>query len=294
MQARIHSDFGPPPQIEEVYRSECRFCLEPIEWFDASLPTIAIPTSPYFHKEEVAILATVHGPHLLDDFEFHDPPLLEDCALGICRVCGWWMIHQAYWGQTNHNMWEINYGGSGALKHLDVTDIQSPIEIVRGYLSSRYDARFDIHPRKFEEVVASVFSDFGYDAFTTAYSGDGGIDVLLSNNGPDLIGVQVKRYKNVIEVDQIRALLGSLILRGATRGIFVTTSSFQKGAVAAAKASATLGTPIELIDANAFWDLLKIAQLKSNKELDGYIEDILEMTSSLSLEFCFEMPLNSM
>jgi restriction system protein len=53
----------------------------------------------------------------------------------------------------------------------------------------------------FEETVASVFRSLGYDATVTAYSGDGGIDVIL-HKGEERIGVQVKRYRNSISVEQ--------------------------------------------------------------------------------------------
>jgi restriction endonuclease Mrr len=42
--------------------------------------------------------------------------------------------------------------------------------------------------------------------------------------------VQVKRYRNAIQVEQIRSLAGAHMAHGMTRGIFVTTSSFQSGA----------------------------------------------------------------
>ena len=49
------------------------------------------------------------------------------------------------------------------------------------------------------------FGDLGYRARVTAYSGDDGIDVILDGDDDKAVGVQVKRYKNRIEVDQIRS-----------------------------------------------------------------------------------------
>jgi restriction system protein len=100
----------------------------------------------------------------------------------------------------------------------------------------------------------------GYNVRVTAYSGDDGIDVILDGPGNDVIGVQVKRYKGSIEVEQIRAFTGALVLGGLTKGIFVTTSRFQAGAVGTVDRLSRRGYRIELMDADRFYDALKIAQ----------------------------------
>jgi hypothetical protein len=83
----------------------------------------------------------------------------------------------------------------GSLKELNLADISIPLAEVRDYLAARYNARFQIHPRLFEETVGAVFSGLGYAVVVTAYSGDNGIDVIMRRSD-DLIGVQVKRYRN--------------------------------------------------------------------------------------------------
>lgn len=86
---------------------------------------------------------------------------------------------------------------------------------------------FEAHPKLFEDVVCSVFRDFGWNARVTACSGDDGIDVVLDGESDSTVGVQVKRYKKEkkIEAEQIRSLAGALLVNGHTKGIFVTTSS---------------------------------------------------------------------
>jgi hypothetical protein len=84
-------------------------------------------------------------------------------------------------------------------------------------------------------------------------------------DGPDdvEVGVQVKRTKNKIKLGQIHQFYGALVENGLTRGLFVATSDFQPGAVRSARAFTQLhGRPIELIDAEKFYDALKIAQRK--------------------------------
>jgi restriction system protein len=144
---------------------------------------------------------------------------------------------------------------------LDTPDLHEPLAEVRKYLLQCYEKRFDIHPRLFERTVASVFRDLGYRVTLTAYSGDGGIDVVLRRRN-QTIGVQVKRYRNAIEAEQIRSFAGALVLSGQTRGVFVTTSRFQKGATNAAELFKRRGLLIELTDSQAFFDKLGLAQIE--------------------------------
>ena len=127
-------------------------------------------------------------------------------------------------------------------------------------MTAKYDSRFSINPRLFEEVVASVFKSIGYNVNVTGFSNDGGIDVVLEKTKDDRIGVQVKRYKNKIKVEQIRAFAGALILSEFSKGIFVTTSDFQPAAVKASEIFTAKTLPIQLINANQFYDALKITQ----------------------------------
>ncbi len=194
---------------------------------------------------------------------------LAHAVIGICPACGWWKysvetILTRFGPQELEPIRDIKFG---SLKCLDLMDVGIPLADVRDYLIAKYDARFAIHPRIFEEVVASVFRDHGFEATATAYSGDGGIDVVLADEAGHTVGVQVKRYKNTINVDQIRELTGALVIAGHTKGIFVTTSKFASGASDTARRSEFRGYPIELVDAPQFYQKLMAAQLSSIREL---------------------------
>jgi restriction system protein len=184
--------------------------------------------------------------------------------LRACPACGWW----SYWRQTcspvydrdtGRQRWSL-YGAAAELRTFAPDDLSQGLAEVRQYLLARYDARFELHPRLFELTVADVFRDLGYDAEATAYSADGGIDVVL--RGPDgrTTGVQVKRIRDSVEVEQIRALAGALLLSGHTRGVYVTTSGFRSGAATAARRLTELALPVTLLDAPRFLDILRIAQ----------------------------------
>src|SRR5882672_123650 len=99
----------------------------------------------------------------------------------ICPVCGWWKGYSSY-RHTDHGMRSfLELGAAAVLRDLDLTDLSLPIEEVRSYLAAKYESRFGVHPRLLELTVASVFKDHGHRAEATAYSNDGGIDVLVTD-----------------------------------------------------------------------------------------------------------------
>jgi restriction system protein len=177
-----------------------------------------------------------------------------------CSACGWWSARrdQKEWDGLVSSI-DHRWGTFGVLRNLDLSDQTTPIREVRDFLTARYSARHDLHPRIFEQTEASVFADHGFDVQVTAYSNDGGVDVVLRSEN-ELIGVQVKRYHNAIEAEQIRSLLGALVVGGYTRGVFVTTSKYRSGADAVASAATCRGYPIELLDAQQFYEALRVAQ----------------------------------
>lgn len=190
--------------------------------------------------------------------------------LSVCRHCGWWTVYRVHQGdhpRTAH-LFECYDGIVGSLKEFDPADISAPIEDVRRYLQINRDKVYDLHPRVFEEVVGSVFKDHGWQVKVTAYTGDDGIDIVLTD-GTRTVGVQVKKNKKgeKVEAEQIRALAGALMLNGITEGVFVTTSSYRKGAVRTAETYGELGRPVRLLDCERFFEALEIAQLQSY-ELD--------------------------
>lgn len=208
-----------------------------------------------------------------------DPPTDHECLgyltevrVGICQICGWWNARGEARERIDHYSTAVyELGSFGVLKNLDLTEVETPLQEVRDYLMAKYEDRLQMDPRLFELTVGSVFADHGYVAEVTAYSGDGGIDVILST-GEKRIGVQVKRWKNKVEATQIHSLMGAMVLAGLTKGMFVTTSSFRSGAVEDADRFSALGTPIELLDAPRFFDALRISQTKVDRSTGEWIE----------------------
>lgn len=200
----------------------------------------------------------------------------------VCPICGWWTVIHNYCenGRVcgDPTIYE-DYGASAVLKKLDLTDISIPIKDISQYLVVKYEDRFIMNPRLFEETVASAFRNVGYYARTTAYQNDGGIDVVLDGKDNKIIGVQVKRYKNSIKVSQIREFAGALIENNMTNGIFVTTSSFQRGAYKSISNYAERGIGIKLIDGEKFYDALRIKRANKNE-----YEELVATISNVDLE----------
>ncbi|WP_378939936.1 restriction endonuclease [Pedobacter sp. BG31] len=152
-------------------------------------------------------------------------------------------------------MWQLFYGITGVIKNIDVNDLSVPDLEIRNYLTRHYNSRFQVNPRKFENLVSSVFKDLGFQALCTPYSHDGGIDILLEK-GSDLSAVQVKRTKNAIKLEQVRSFLGALTLQGIQNGIYVSTSEFQRGCYDIANSCS-----INLFGGSRFYEILLEAQI---------------------------------
>ena len=188
-------------------------------------------------------------------------PRTTGTLLHVCNICGWWVItdHEGYHHGYEGNLWVRR--SAAVLKKLDPSDISIARKELSLYLVAKFGDRFKIDPKRYEDVVAGVFADFGYRVRTTSYSGDKGIDIfILDGDGNDTVGVQVKRYKNKIEAEQIRSFAGALILNGVTEGVFVTTSSYSSGSTKTAAEYISRGLNISLYDSDRFYDRLKITR----------------------------------
>ena len=96
-------------------------------------------------------------------------------------------------------------------------------------------------PSFFESLVVDLIVKMGYGGSRESVvqrlgkSGDEGIDGVVNEDalGLDVVYIQAKRYAadNTIGRERIQQFAGALVGQGASKGVFVTTSSFSKGAV---------------------------------------------------------------
>ena len=90
---------------------------------------------------------------------------------------------------------------------------------------------FQISPRKWEEIIAGAYREYGFDEVTlTPASGDLGRDVVAIKHGLGTIRVidQVKAFgpNHRVTANDVRALLGVLEGDKASKGFVTTTSDF--------------------------------------------------------------------
>jgi restriction system protein len=114
-------------------------------------------------------------------------------------------------------------------------------------------------PREFEKLVVSLLQKMGYggevqnSGIVTQHSNDKGIDGIIKEDvlGLGRIHIQAKRYgyDNTIGREEIQKFVGALAVAQSNKGVFITTSSFSKGAIEYVQ-NLNASTTVVLIDGN--------------------------------------------
>jgi restriction system protein len=132
-------------------------------------------------------------------------------------------------------------------------------EDVRANLLTRLQAN---SPAFFEDAVVDLLLAMGYGGAekrgqAVGRSHDGGIDGVIDQDplGLDRVYVQAKRYSegNTVGREAIQAFVGALHGHAASKGVFITTSGFTKGAIAYADA---VPSRVILIDGKRLTNLM--------------------------------------
>lgn len=114
----------------------------------------------------------------------------------------------------------------------------------------------EVDPYYFEKVILILLKNMGYGDFVeTIKSGDGGVDGIINEDklGLEKIYTQAKRYnENKVRERDIRNFIGAMS-GDTTKGVFITTSSFDEGAVRKAREA---HHTIVLIDGDKLVDLM--------------------------------------
>ncbi|WP_333717222.1 restriction endonuclease [Agrobacterium tumefaciens] len=118
-------------------------------------------------------------------------------------------------------------------------------------------------PAFFEQLIVDLLVAMGYGgshkdaAAQLGRSGDGGVDGIVNEDrlGLDRVYVQAKRYApgNPVGRPDVNGFVGSLVGLGATKGVFVTTSTFSQPARDFVK---HLSQRVILIDGQELADLM--------------------------------------
>ena len=137
-----------------------------------------------------------------------------------------------------------------------------------------------IDPYFFEKVILILLKKMGYgDFIETSKTGDGGIDGIINEDklGLDKIYIQAKRYgDNKVREKEIRNFIGAMS-GDTTKGVFVTTSDYDQGAI---KKAHDAHHTIILINGKKLVDLMHLynvgIQIKETYEVKELDEDFFE------------------
>lgn len=147
-------------------------------------------------------------------------------------------------------------------------------------------------PREFESLVVLLLQKMGYggeitqSGLVTSYTNDGGIDGIIKEDvlGFGRIHIQAKRYAqaNSVGRQEIQSFVGALAVAQSNKGVFITTSSFSKGAVQYAT-SLNGNTTLILIDGQKLAEYLyeygvgvQVEHTVQIKKLDSEFWDSME------------------
>ncbi|MBK1702763.1 restriction endonuclease [Thiococcus pfennigii] len=123
---------------------------------------------------------------------------------------------------------------------------------VKKYLKSHPEKLYQMSPRKFEELVASILKDMGFEVELTQATRDGGRDIIAHVRNAVtsyLTYIECKRYAadNKVGVGIIREVVGVHNIHRAAKSIIVTTSFFSADAI---KEAARMENQLDLKDFN--------------------------------------------
>lgn len=268
---------------EHPFNRKCLYCSSDLEF--EKVKKISKVSFKAFYKEFLSYVVGMkefHGRFEKNYFQINHSMNYEGSHIKRCLQCGWWTSYDEYWVSAPWQIWQVFYGITAVIKNVDLNDLSVPNLDIRNYLVRNYNARFQVNPRKFEDLVSSVFRDLGFQVLCTPYSHDGGIDILLEK-GSDFSAVQVKRTKNAIKLEQVRSFLGALTLQGIEKGIYVSTAEFQRGCYDIAR-SCSIG----LFGGNKFYETLLEAQILK------YSDIVLPNLNDENLHYCGCFTMNSL
>ena len=117
----------------------------------------------------------------------------------------------------------------------------------------------EVSPDNFEQLILDLLEAMGYGkGDRVGGSGDGGIDGIINQDalGLEKVYIQAKRWQGQVGEPQIRNFSGSLDARGASKGVFVTTSSFSRTARETASIISAGSKFIRLIDGGELANLM--------------------------------------
>lgn len=141
-------------------------------------------------------------------------------------------------------------------------DLENAYSQIRSALANELlEVLQKVDPNQFEQIVIDLLVGMGYGGSRVdagkaiGKSGDEGIDGIIKEDllGLDVIYVQAKRWGQVIGRPEVQKFAGALAGQHASKGIFITTSSFTKDSLGYAS---SLAIKVVLLDGLALTNLM--------------------------------------
>ena len=169
---------------------------------------------------------------------------------GRCPLCGWYLSSILGYLDIRESV----------LREFDINAQEVTLNELGAHLKRRYRDVYDLSWRRFEELVADVFKEHGFDTVLTAPTKDGGADVLLFRDSRRCIDaiVECKKYRQDrrVGIGSVRALVGVAVAWETKRAFLVTSSDFSTDSKVAANRYGTLGFEVDLVGASELLQLL--------------------------------------
>ncbi len=158
--------------------------------------------------------------------------------------------------------------------------MESAYKIIKSSLKDKLLAKImEQSPAFFEKLVVDLILALGYgdshtDGKVLGQSSDGGVDGVIKQDklGLDLIYLQAKRWENNVGSGDIRNFIGALATKQASKGVFITTSSYSKEAISTALSASN--QKVIIIDGDKLTDLMIDHDVAVSKKFTYDIKDL--------------------
>lgn len=176
-------------------------------------------------SEERMFIKGLHPDHLMrcpycrHPMTFKDSDLNEFAQTSIhsCTRCGWWTVRAFSTALSEADVVYSNaYICDAVAKKYSVSDKTAPVAALHHHLRRHINDLAHVNPKRLEQLVASVLTDF-FGTVNTKHVGgndDQGIDVLCCRTATEDFLVQVKRREDLEKNEAfavVDAILGACV-----------------------------------------------------------------------------------
>jgi len=200
---------------------------------------------------------------LLWDFYFFGEKL--EYTDVYCPLCGWYGIESIKnWSDYGHHGPSNPIQPMGAdqlnLMDFDINSDEVLLEEIGTYLRKNFSDIYSLDWRKFEELVADIYKQKGYEVVLTAKTKDNGADALIINNGKITSIIECKKYaeNRKIGIEYVRSLVGACVDWNVKKAYLVSTSDHTVYAENKRQSYIEKGYEIELVSGTNLLSELEI------------------------------------